>query len=350
MLKTIWIVFGILFSIVSFFPLINSPHWLFRLFDFLRLQLCAALILLLIITPFLSVSTSIIGLLTIFLIVISIVYQLSVILPYFPQSKNNYATSKHSIVALSINVKQNNQNYEKLIKIINRVQPDILLTMETNKKWEEKLEEIEDNYNSIVRVPKENRYGMHLYTKLPLKKSKVHYLISEEHPSIEVLLTDSKNDDFTFWGIHPPPPSPTEKPTSKQKDAELMKVAKFAKETNTPMLVSGDFNNVCWSKASKLFSKVSNLKDARLNRGIYSTFPAYFRILGFPIDLLFHSNSITINKIKVLTSIGSDHLPLLFTFHINNKTDTNKKLNTETKNLVIQKIKEGEEAAEVENE
>lgn len=349
MLGTIWFVFGIFFSIVSFFPLINSTHWVFRIFDFIRLQLSVILLFLLLARPFLSVSNSIIGLLTIFLIAISFVYQLSIILPYFPKSKNNSIAPKHNIVALCINVKQENQDYERLIRVVKSVQPDILLTLETNKKWEQNLEEIEGDFCNIIRVPKDNRYGMHLYTKLDLKDFNIHYLISKEHPSIEVKLTDSKKDDFIFWGIHPPPPSPTEKPTSKQKDAELMKVAKLARKSMTPMIVSGDFNNVSWSKAARLFSKISNLKDARINRGIYSTFPANLLIFGFPIDLLFHSNTVTVNKIKVLTSIGSDHLPLQFMFHINSKVDSYKELNSNLKSLANEKIMEGKEAAKNEN-
>ena len=179
MLDKIWIVFGMFFSIVSFFPLINSTHWIFRIFDFIRLQLCVILLFLLLAAPFLSVSISIIGLLTIFLIAISFVYQLSIILPYFPKSKNNSKAPKHNIVAICINVKQENQDYEKLISVVKSDQPDILLTLETNKKWEQNLEEIEGDFSNVIRVPKDNRYGMHLYTKLDLKDFNIHYLISK---------------------------------------------------------------------------------------------------------------------------------------------------------------------------
>jgi len=246
-------------------------------------------------------------------------------------------------------VKQENKDYEKLIRIVKNIKPDILLTMETDIKWEQNLEKIEGDFNTIIRVPKSNRYGMHLYTKLELKHAKVHHLISKKHPSIEVKLTDSEKNDFIFWGVHPPPPSPTEKPTSKQKDAELMKIAKQTRESTIPVIVSGDFNSVSWSKTSKLFSKISNLKDARINRGIYSTFPANLRGFGFPIDLLFHSNAVTVDKIKILSSIGSDHLPLLFIYHINNKEESDKKLNSNLKRLANQKILEGKEAAKDEN-
>lgn len=348
MFNTIWMVFGIFFSIVSFFPLINSTHWVFRLFDFVRLQISVILILLLLVIPILSVNNSIIFI-TVAFISIALIYQLFVILPYFPKKQNIREVPENSIVALSVNVKQNNKDYHKLIKLVKQIDPDILLTLETNKEWEKNLEELESELRKVVSVPKENRYGIHFYTKLDVKEFKIHYLISEEHPSIEVTLTDYINNEFIFWGIHPPPPSPTEKPTSKQKDAELMKVAKIVRNSSKPIIVSGDFNNVAWSKASKLFSKISNLKDARINRGIYSTFPANFPILGFPIDLLFHTESLTISDIKVLSSIGSDHLPLQFIFHSNSNLDSNIKLDSDLESIANKKIKEGKEAAKNEN-
>src|SRR5690625_5840769 len=71
---------------------------------------------------------------------------------------------------------------------------------------------------------------MHFYTKLQAIEVKEHFLISDETPSIEALLEDEDGNRFVFWGIHPPPPSPTEKPTSKQNDAELMKLGKLIRD------------------------------------------------------------------------------------------------------------------------
>lgn len=347
--KTIWIILSLFFSIVSFFPLTNWTHWVFRIFDFIRLQLLVVLVILLIIRFVDVKSISFPEGMVILLILSSIVYHLVIILPYLPKDKKQQKTTNQDIVVLSINVKQTNRCYEKLISLVNKIQPDILLTMETDKKWEENLVQIENLFKNAIRVPKDNRYGMHLYTKLDLKEHQVHYLISEQHPSIKATLVDKNNNDFIFWGIHPPPPSPSEKPSSKQKDAELMKVAQYVLETEVSMVVTGDFNNVCWSKSSKLFSKISKLKDARINKGFHSTFPADFWLFRFPIDLLFHSNSVTINKIKALSSIGSDHLPLLSVFHINSLSETKDGLDSELQSISNKIIREGEVAANKEN-
>jgi len=224
---------------------------------------------------------------------------------------------------ICINVLQSNTEYERLIDLVNNVQPDILLTMETNKAWEKALETIEGDYSYVYKVPKENRYGMHLYTNLKVTKAKEHYFVSDERPAIEAHMVDKNNTNFVFWGIHPPPPSPTEKRTSKQKDAELMMIAKLVRAEKTPCLVTGDFNNVCWSRSAKMFEKISELHDARKGNGIHGTFPVGPQIFRFPLDLLYNSEEIKVSEIKILPAIGSDHLPVFSSFTVTRANSQN---------------------------
>ena len=122
---------------------------------------------------------------------------------------------------------------------------------------------------------------------------------------------------FTFFGVHPPPPSPTEEDTSRERDGELLSLGKQVLKTKGPVIVVGDFNNVAWAKSSILFRKTSELIDPRIGRGFVSTFHAKYRLLSFPIDLFFHSTDIFIKDFKTLRAIGSDHFPLFCRFFIN---------------------------------
>lgn len=341
---------SILCALMSFLPFLDFKHWFFRIFDFVRLQLLALLVVLFITGLFFSSGSLFLGTLTQVLLLMAIAYQLFIIWPYLPFRKKSKGVPEKAITLISVNVLQKNTDHQKLIGLVKKMQPDILLTMESNLEWEKALSEIEGDFTFSHKMPKENRYGMHFYSKLKVKSYQGHYLISDEHPSIEATLVDKNGTDFTFWGIHPPPPSPTEKPTSKQKDAELMMVARRVHKKKIPTLVSGDFNNVCWSKSSKLFSKVSRLKDARLGKGFYSTFPVKPKLFRFPIDLLFHSRDMAVHQIKTLPAIGSDHLPLFATFTITDAGhSTIKTMEPEVKQEVISIIVEGKEAAEEEN-
>lgn len=349
--RSLYIILSFIFIVMSFLPILQFKHWIFRISEYLRLQILGILCLLLVIGYCFESENMILHRATLILITISIIHHIIIILPYIRKSNKSFSSPENKVIILSVNVLQKNQNYKKLIDIIEEMNPDILLTMETNQKWENELSKVESLFSYNYKIPKENRYGMHLYTKLDVKECKEHYLISEEHPSIEIRMADKENNEFIFWGIHPPPPSPGEKPTSKQKDAELMKLAKLIRKNQYSTIVVGDFNNVSWSKSSKMFSKLSNLKDARVRRGIYGTFPAQYWFLRFPVDLLFHSAPIIITNLKTLPAFGSDHLPILAEFFINKSSSLPKNnLDPKFKEEVNTIIEEGKEAAVEEND
>jgi len=283
-------------------------------------------------------------------LVIAILYQASIIVPYLPlKFYKKQEENKHTMTIISVNVLQKNEEYPKLIKLIKDIQPDIVLTMETNKTWEKELEKIETDYPFTHKIPQDNRYGMHFYTKLKVNDLKEHYFISDQTPAIEVHLEDKNNSNFVLFGIHPPPPSPTEKPTSRQKDGELMKAAKLIREFEVPCITTGDFNNVCWSRSAKLFAKVSGMKDARLKNGIHGSFPTGPAIFRIPIDLIFSSKGIEVNKIKTLPDIGSDHLPIFSKFTVTSSNSNEaENLDSDLEDKADTMIKEGDEAVQEE--
>ena len=165
----------------------------------------------------------------------------------------------------------------------------------------------------------------------------MNYHIADDLPSIEAALFTKEGIPFTFFGVHPPPPSPTEEDNAKERDGELLAVGKKIKETKGSVIVAGDFNNVAWARSSLLFRKTSELIDPRIGRGFVSTFHAKYRLLRFPIDLFFHSPDIFVEDFKTLRPIGSDHLPLFCSFFINKEEEIQEE---ETESLKEEEKKE----------
>lgn len=182
---------------------------------------------------------------------------------------------------------------------------------------------------------------------MEVKSIKVNYFISDDLPSIEASIITDDGYNFTFFGVHPPPPSPTEEDTSKERDGELLALGKRVLETKGPSIVVGDFNNVAWAKSSILFRKTSELIDPRIGRGFVSTYHARYILLRFPIDLFFHSTEIFIQDFKTLRNIGSDHLPLFSRFFINPTEDIQEDevevLSAEEEQQVEEMIEDGKE-------
>ncbi|BDD01885.1 endonuclease (plasmid) [Persicobacter psychrovividus] len=336
---------------MSFLPSLRVSHWTFRFFDFVRLQVVVIQLLLFVVNFYFMKDWGAYGLYAQLFLGVAMLFQAYIIAPYFPLNLliARKKQGAHPVTMISTNVLQKNKDYHLLIAMVKKHQPDILLTMESNQRWEDALSVLEQEYSYCYKIPKENRYGMHFYTKLPVKHLKEHYFISEDRPAIHVQLQDQGGRDFSFWGIHPPPPSPTEKPTSAQKDAELMMIAKQIRELETPCLVAGDFNNVCWSRSSRLFSEISTLNDARIKNGFHNTFPATVPIFRFPLDLLFNSKEIAIEAMKVMPSIGSDHFPLFAKFSIQQQqTEEAAPLEKELEHTADEIIKKGEQALDEE--
>ncbi len=315
-----YFLFAALLVLASVFPFVSHQYWVFRVCEFARIQVLALLSLTFLGGFLLSPASGSYIWWVQAALLFFIAQHIFILAPYFPLKKELKSPAKPentpSISMISANVLQFNTEYHKLIDLINEVQPDIFLTIETNSDWEQALSVLDESYPYHQKIALENTYGMHFYSKLEVTDLNVNYYMSDDLPSIQADIITPDQQTFTFFGIHPPPPSPTEESTSKERDGELIVIGKKAKNATKPLIVVGDFNNVAWSKSTVLFRKLSGLQDARIGRGLYSTYHAKYKLMQFPIDLLYHSHNIVIEEFKVLGDIGSDHFPLYTRFYI----------------------------------
>ena len=129
--------------------------------------------------------------------------------------------------------------------------------MESDENWEKALSHLDKKYKYNIKIALNNTYGMHLYSKLKITKHNVHYFVADYLPTIEAQIQTPDDFKFTFFVIHPPPPSPSEEENCKERDGEILSIAKKIKQNSDTCTVLGDFNNVAWAKSSILFRKTS---------------------------------------------------------------------------------------------
>lgn len=330
----------------TFLPLVKHQYWIFRIASFARIQIAILLVPILGLgfyihtTPWYLVSCIQL------LLGVSLLHQLIILAPYINFSSPKKETQQNNAISIiSANVYQYNQNYDKLINLVRAQKPNILLTLESNQEWEDALTILDTDYPYQHKIALENTYGMHFYTDLEVEKIETHYFVADDIPSIEVHLKDKNGTLFVFYGVHPPPASPTEEPNSKEKDGELAALAKRIKQETLPVLITGDFNSVAWSRITKIFTKVSGLKDARKGKGFIATFPVKYPLFRVPIDLLFHTAHFKTHTLTTLASIDSDHFPLYIecSLESNPKTTTSSKISLETKEHVDELIQKGKD-------
>lgn len=299
---------------VTLLPLLPSDHWTVRVWEFPRLQIAVMLLLNGVAIWFIATPP-----LNLWLAVAcgcALIYQLIWILPYTPMYPKQVAhpksgDSSKSIRILTANVLMTNHSAGKLISLVEKHSPDVLVTLESDQWWQDALSEIHDRYPHRVNIPLDNLYGMHLYSRYPLEEVKQRYLIEKDIPSIHCYVRLSSTVRFKCHFVHPAPPSPTENESAEPRDRELILVAREVDPDMEPTIVTGDLNDVAWSPTTRQFRQISRLKDPRIGRGFFNTFHASYVFARWPLDHIFHSDHFRIRKISRLSSIDSDHFPLL---------------------------------------
>ncbi|MGD9260179.1 MAG: endonuclease/exonuclease/phosphatase family protein [Desulfobacterales bacterium] len=296
-------------------PIWRYEAWWVRSLDFPRLQLFVISMLLLLMETILLDLSHIATWSLIVVVLLCLVYHAWWILPYtrvFPVEVKSaiIVDSQRTLRIMTANVLTPNRNAKALIELVHENEPDIIVTLESDKWWQSRLDTLESDYPYTSKCPLDNLYGMHVYSKLRLTDSHIEYLVEPDIPSMHTLVSLPSGHKIRTHFLHPAPPSPTENEKSSERDAELIIVAKSVAESDAPVIVTGDLNDVAWSETTRLFRKISGLLDPRLGRGMFNTFHADYWFVRWPLDHLFHSDHFTLSRISRLRGFGSDHFAL----------------------------------------
>lgn len=314
----IWVeILAMLVVVLTFWSLIPRDEWWIRGADFPRLQILAIGILAFILLLFSPADWDMARELSLVALIAALAYQLKMVLPYTFLWKKQVQTvpaadlkPDRQISLIVSNVLTPNTQYHLLIEQILTLKPDLVLTLETDQRWQQALEVIEAEYPYRVPIPLDNLYGMHLYSRLKLLKPEVKFILSDEIPSIHTTVVLPSGQPVQLYCLHPKPPSPTEAKDSTLRDAELLIVGDQIKELDQSCIVMGDLNDVAWSRTTRLFQRISGLLDPRVGRHYVNTFHADYPFLRWSLDHVFHSTDFALIKMQRLPHIGSDHFPI----------------------------------------
>jgi len=306
---------GVVVVLFSLIPLVKNDYWAFRVFEYPRLQKLFLNFLVIILYSSLFADFSTIDLAFLALLGANAAYLIYQIYPFtvFARKvimKAGQTDDKNQVTIVSSNVFQDNKNAAGCMKMLKNNDPDIILLLETDQFWYEGTKELKEKYPYQVLAPKENTYGMLLYSKLELIDPQTRFLVDDEIPSIKAKVKLPSGKSFDLYCVHPTPPVPGENSHSTERDKELLLVAKEVKESSNPAIVIGDLNDVAWSYTTDLFTKISGLLDPRIGRGFYNTFHAKLPFLRFPLDHVFCSTDFKLVKLARLENFSSDHFPI----------------------------------------
>jgi endonuclease/exonuclease/phosphatase (EEP) superfamily protein YafD len=297
---------GSIICAVTLFGFAGRLWWVFDLFSHFRVQyfLSTSLILILLLIGKRFRASAVFGLIA--------AINFACILPYYLSP--NPATSKTPVLrAVSINVNTANEQFDAVKDFILEHNPDFILLMEVNADWVKALEEMRPVYPYQKSEPREDNFGIALYSKLSFTRCDVAYLGRAGVPSI-VGEFDVEGQKLTLVGTHPLPP--ISDVYSHFRNDQIEAVSVYLASVPGPKILLGDLNMSPWSYYFGRLLSRARLVDSSIGRGIEPTWPTHQIWMRIPIDFCLVSEEISIEAKKVGEDIGSDHFPLIVDFSL----------------------------------
>ncbi len=309
-LKLFIAIFAIPLAVVSFVSSYQHDLLLFALISNFKFQYFAISLVLL----FLAFFTK--SKLFISFIFLLTIYNACFICPWYFSPDQSTEEPLFKLKLLHANVFTDNSNKNALIKLIQQEDPDIITVQEIDEWWRNSLEVIYTDYPYYQTIPREDNFGIGIYSKYPFKELNVRAnMIYTPTLAIELSI---KNHPFIVMTTHPVPP--VNQAYFMRRNRQLEYLAKWCQKSTKPLVVIGDMNLTLWSDHYKSFIETSNLQNSRQGFGMIGSWPTNMLLMRIPIDQCFNSKEFTVSDIRVADSIDSDHLPLIVDLEFNPKT------------------------------
>jgi endonuclease/exonuclease/phosphatase (EEP) superfamily protein YafD len=230
---------------------------------------------------------------------------------YVPAQADSPLGTTHR--AMLANVLSHNQNQARFIELVRTLQPDFFLVLEMNNDWRTALEALESDYPYVVMQPREDNFGIGLFSRAPITGHTVHVAQESELPSIVATLAFA-DGEITVFGTHPLPPMGRQ--LSKARNGHLREMANLVAGLPDPKILLGDLNVTSWSPHFTDLLEGANLRDARRGFGIQPSWPDLPWPMRIPIDHTLVSHDIYVANRFLAPPIGSDHRPLVIDFQL----------------------------------
>lgn len=211
-----------------------------------------------------------------------------------------------AVKLLVINVNRSNLDFAAVAKVIRKEDPDFVGLVEVHERWLDELSVALETYPYRAAVPRDDNFGVALYSRYALVLDDVIPQPITEFPTVRAIAM-VHGMRLQVAVLHLPPPIGPD--WSRARDRHLQQWAKMRQSSTGRFVLMGDFNATPWSAA---FRRV--LRDAGMRRagpGIAATWPSALGIFGIPIDHVLIDGQLAPRGVKVGPDVGSDHRPLI---------------------------------------
>jgi len=295
-------------SVLSFLGYFDHIHMLFELAANFKLQYFLASLLCFF--PFLFYRQyAWLG-----LCVLCIAMNAVVILPWYLPPKDGRRTYSDEYLKIILsNVHADNKDYSGILMLVEKEKPDIVILQEVTSEWMDKTSELERHFPYVLSSPRDDNFGIAIFSKIPWKKAGIVFIGKANVPSILADM-DINGKKLRLLGTHPVPP--VNKKLFDLRNDQFDELGGFVAKQSVPFILAGDLNVTMWSSYYKKMIRETGLKNARKGFGLLPSWPAMFSFMMVPLDHFLYGPGFEVVDTRTAGSIGSDHLPVIVQFAV----------------------------------
>lgn len=237
---------------------------------------------------------------------------LAIVLPLYFGGSKVQAHDAPTMRAMLLNVNTRLGDPERVRQVVVSTNPDILVLEEISARWMPFLAWLTNSYPYSLTQPREDNFGIGLFSKLPFAEGEVVYMGDAAVPSIVATVTTA-HSPLLVIATHPLPPAGRD--YSRWRNEQLERLPDYVR-SNNPVLLLGDLNVTPWSHHFRRLLASTGLRDSAKGFGVQPTWPDFNPLLRIPIDHCLHSEEILIIDRQIGEDVSSDHYPLIVDFVI----------------------------------
>ncbi len=231
------------------------------------------------------------------------------VLPFLADAPRGGDAPGASIRLVSANIGSAERDVDpRLAALIRREKPDVLLLIELTPSALAALDTVlQEHYPHRYTVPREDYFGIGLFSRHPLAERELLDLGYRDVPAISVRIDTPQ--PLRLVGVHlewPMTPG-----AAAGRNTQLHNLARQLADTPDPTVLLGDFNLTRWTARFDRLLLATGLRDAAVGFGWQPTWPTFLPRLGIAIDHCLVSPSLRVRELKAGRHVGSDHYPLI---------------------------------------
>jgi endonuclease/exonuclease/phosphatase (EEP) superfamily protein YafD len=219
--------------------------------------------------------------------------------------------SEPTYTLLHLNLFYQNHTPDKVIKLVDRLDPDIILFNEMSEQWKYQLKVLDPIYPYTYYCPEWRQIGgSKIYSRLQTTSDSEYCHSNSALALIEITI---ENQIVTFGSVHLRWPWPASGPR------QVDQLEPVLKQLGASAIIAGDFNSVPWSWLVRRFAQYGELHIVGKigPTWFHQLLPiSWVKLLGLPIDSVMIKGKIVVTEARTLEAVGSDHLPVLVRFSI----------------------------------